>query len=396
METFSYAIKVAFLTFPFVALLFTIPYIIHQYHKYGSVSSYRTIIIYSFLLYMITAYFLVILPLPSIESVSKMTTPSYNLIPFQFIREIFSDSGFIASDFATYFPTLKNPAVYESLFNVLLTIPFGVYLHYYFEFSFKKTLFYSFCLTLFFELTQATGLYFIYPRSYRIFDADDLILNTLGGVIGYIIAFIPLKILPTRKEIDENSLEKGARVGFIKRVVSFGTDFIIYGAFLFVALYLTHHYLENWIPFISVIFLIWSLLYYVVIPSLLKGKTLSMKFFHLEFTSSKKVTWFRILSYYFWMIAFYILLPLGFAFLGYYLYYEKYITRIFFEYFIIVIGALTLMMYLIALLKRIFKMSLLYEKISHIEIKSSLHISKEENLEGKNDKNPLNQEIAIH
>ena len=82
-------------------------------------------------------------------------------------------------------------------------------------------------------------------------------------------------------------------------------------------------------------------------------------------------------------------------FLGYYLYYEKYITRIFFEYFIIVIGALTLMMYLIALLKRIFKMSLLYEKISHIEIKSSLHISKEENLEGKNDKNPLNQEIAI-
>ena len=120
-----------------------------------------------------------------------------------------------------------------------------------------------------------------------------------------------------------------------------------------------------------------------------------MKFFHLEFTSSKKVTWFRILSYYFWMIAFYILLPLGFAFLGYYLYYEKYITRIFFEYFIIVIGALTLMMYLIALLKRIFKMSLLYEKISHIEIKSSLHISKEENLEGKNDKNPLNQEIAI-
>ena len=140
METFSYAIKVALLTFPLVALLFTLPYIIHQYHKYGSVSSYRTIIIYSFLLYMITAYFLVILPLPSMESVSKMTTPSYNLIPFQFISEIFSDSGLVISDFATYFPTLKNPVVYESLFNVLLTVPFGIYLHYYFEFSFKKTL----------------------------------------------------------------------------------------------------------------------------------------------------------------------------------------------------------------------------------------------------------------
>ena len=384
METFSYAIKVAFLAFPLVALLFTIPYIIHQYHKYGSVSSYRTIIIYSFLLYMITAYFLVILPLPSIKSVSKMTTPSYNLIPFQFISEIFSDTGFIVSDFATYFPTLKNPVVYESLFNILLTIPFGIYLHYYFEFSFKKTLFYSFCLTLFFECTQLTGLYFIYPRGYRVFDVDDLILNTLGGVIGYVIAFIPLKFLPTRKEIDETSLKKGAKVSFIKRVVSFTIDFIIYGIFLFIALYLTHHYLEKWLSIFSVIFILWSLLYYVIIPCLLKGKTLSMKFFHLEFTSSKKVTWLRILAYYFWMIVFYILLPLGLTMLGYYLYQSQYITRVFFEYFIIVVGALTLMMYLISLLKRIFKIPLVYERISHIEIISSIHIPKKEEEEENN------------
>ena len=383
METFSYAIKVAFLAFPLIALLITIPYIVYQYHKYGSVSSYRTIILYSFLLYMITAYFLVILPLPSMESVSKMTTPSYNLIPFQFINEIFSDSRFIVSDFATYFPTLKNPVVYESLFNVLLTVPFGIYLHYYFEFSFKKTLFASFCLTLFFELTQITGLYFIYPRGYRVFDVDDIILNTLGGVIGYIIAFIPLKILPTRKEIDENSIEKGMRVSFLKRMVSFAIDFIIYSVFLFIALYLTHHYLEEWPLVFSIIFILWSLFYYVALPSILKGKTLCMKFFHLEFTSSKKVTWYRIFAYYFWMIACYVLFPLFLMFLGYSLYYKQYITRVFFEYFIIVVGALTLMMYFIALLERIFKMPLIYERISHIEIKSSIHIPNKEEEENE-------------
>ena len=378
METFSYAIKIAFLAFPLVALVFTIPYIIHQYHKYGSVSSYRTILIYSFLLYMITAYFLVILPLPSMESVSKMTTPSYNLIPFQFIGEIFSESGFIISDFATYFPTLKNPVVYESIFNILLTVPFGIYLHYYFEFSFKKTFFYSFCLTLFFELTQLTGLYFIYPRGYRVFDVDDLILNTLGGVMGYVLAFIPLKLLPTRKEIDEDSVEKGMRVGFLKRVVSFSMDFIIYGIFLCIVIYFTHHSLKEWVSISSIIFILWSLLYYVFIPRLLKGKTLSMKFFHLEFTSSKKVTCLRIFAYYIWMIIFYIIVPIGMAFLGYYLYDKQYMTQVFFEYYIIVVGALTLMMYFIALLKRIFKMSLIYEKISHIEIKSSLCLENEE------------------
>ena len=112
-----------------------------------------------------------------------------------------------------------------------------------------------------------------------------------------------------------------------------------------------------------------------------------MKFFHLEFTSSKKVTWLRIFAYYFWMIAFYIILPFGLTFLGYYLYYKQYITRVFFEYFIIVVGALTLMTYLIALLKRIFRMPLIFEKISHIEIISSIQVPVEEDTKENSDKN---------
>ena len=67
MATFSYAIKTAIILFPLVALVFTIPYIIYQYHKYGSINSYRSLVVYSFLLYLMVAYFLVILPLPSIE-----------------------------------------------------------------------------------------------------------------------------------------------------------------------------------------------------------------------------------------------------------------------------------------------------------------------------------------
>ena len=32
---------------------------------------------------------------------------------------------------------------------------------------------FSFLLSLFFEVTQLTGLYFLYPGSYRLFDVDD-------------------------------------------------------------------------------------------------------------------------------------------------------------------------------------------------------------------------------
>ena len=378
MTSFSYAIKTAILLFPIVALLFTIPYIIYQYHKYGAVSSYRSIIVYSFLLYLMVAYFLVILPLPDIETVSMMKTPSYNLIPFHFISEIFSLSTFSVSDFATYFPTLKNPVVYEAIFNVFLTVPFGVYLHYYFEFDFKKTLFYSFCLTLFFELTQLSGLYFIYPRGYRVFDVDDLILNTLGGVIGYLLAFIPLKFLPTRKEIDQSSLVKGQKVSILRRAFSFGIDMGIFLFVFFSVLYFTHQFLTSW-KIVSLCFLVfWTVFYFVVLPTCLKGRTVAMKFFHLEFFSSKKVTWYRIFAYYFWGVFFYVCIPVLLLFGGFYFYQSKMITENIWEYYQIVLAALTLMVYLIALLKRIFDMPLLSEKIAHLKIVSTIEMTKEE------------------
>ena len=274
MSTFSYAIKMAIILFPIVALIFTIPYIIYQYHKYGSINSYRSIIVYSFLLYLMSAYFLVILPLPSIETVSKMTTPSYNLIPFQFISEIFSLSDFVVSDFATYFPSLQNPVVYESLFNILLTVPFGIYLHYYFQYDFKKTLFYSFCLTLFFELTQLSGLYFIYPRGYRVFDVDDLILNTLGGIIGYFLAYIPIKLLPNRQEIDENSYEKGTKVSILKRFTTFIIDFVIYVLFILCLFFIIPKQPSYWKIIFWGFLILWTFFYYIFLPVILKGKTL--------------------------------------------------------------------------------------------------------------------------
>ena len=372
MSTFSYAIKMAIILFPIVALIFTIPYIIYQYHKYGSISSYRSIIVYSFLLYLMSAYFLVILPLPSIETVSQMTTPSYNLIPFHFISEILSLSTFSASDFATYFPTLQNPTVYESLFNIILTVPFGIYLHYYFEFDFKKTVFYTFCLTLFFEITQLSGLYFIYPRGYRVFDVDDLILNTLGGIIGYFLAFIPIKFLPTRKEIDEESKEKAKSVSILKRSMTFLIDFLLYSVFLIATIYLVHNYINDSLLLKIGIGIIWTIFYYLILPNILKGRTLGMKFFHLRFYSDKKIAWYRIVNYYFWKLFIYVFIPIFLLFTGYILWRNKYISTNFFEYYGIVVAALTLMMFLIALLKRIFGMPLSYEKISYVTLISNM------------------------
>ena len=66
-------------------------------------------------------------------------------------------------------------------FNVLMLIPFGMYLRYYFKCGFKKTILLTALFSFFLELTQLSGLYFLYPGPYRLADVDDIIQNTTGG-----------------------------------------------------------------------------------------------------------------------------------------------------------------------------------------------------------------------
>lgn len=371
MSTFSYSIKTAFLLFPFVALVFTLPYILFQYHKYGSVNSYRSIIIYSFLLYLMCAYFLVILPLPSMESVSKMTTPNYNLKPFHFISEILNKTNFHVSDFATYFPTMKNPAFYEAFFNMLLTVPFGVYLHYYFKCDFKKTLLYSFCFSLFFELTQITGLYFIYPRSYRVFDVDDLIINTTGGCIGYFLAYLLQNFLPSREKIDEISIQKGEKVSLLRRVLSFLIDLGLYATSIFCSCYLLREEIPKKIVFIGS-GILFFFIYFVILPVILKGCTMGMKFLKLKFQENHKRKIFHYFTYYFFLFFEFLLFPFLLSFLCFALFKFQRIDKDVYEYFMIGTMVLTLMVYMISFLKRIFHMPLLYERISKLTMKSTI------------------------
>jgi len=116
-----------------------------------------------------------------------MTSPRTQLIPFDFVIDFALNSSFDITNFHTYFKALKESYFYVPVFNIILTVPFGMFLRYYFKCDLTKVIIYSFLLSLFFESTKLSGLYFIYPRGYRLFDVDDLILNTLGTVIGFVI-----------------------------------------------------------------------------------------------------------------------------------------------------------------------------------------------------------------
>lgn len=227
MSTYLFSIETAAITFPIIAFLLAIPYMIYQYHKYGSIPWLRTLIIYSFFLYLLVIYYLAILPLPDPEEVAKLTTPRYQPLPFYFIIDIIKNADTSLHGTALVINVIKNPEFYTTFLNILMFIPFGVYMHYYFKLSLKKTILYSFLLSLFIELTQLSGLYFIYPRPYRLFDVDDLMINTLGGLSGYLIAPLFTFFLPSRETIDKTSIKKAENVKFFRRLAALIIDYIV-------------------------------------------------------------------------------------------------------------------------------------------------------------------------
>lgn len=267
MRAYLYPISTALLGFPIIALLLTIPYMIYSYRRYGSVSIWRSAVLFSFLFYLLCAYFLVILPLPDPKSVASSTEPYAQLVPFTFVRRFLAHTSLSLEDPGTYIGALKQSVLFQPLFNVFLMVPFGVYLSYYFKQRVGRTVLFTFLLSLFFELTQLTGLYGIYPRPYRLFDVDDLMLNTLGGYLGYWIGSRAGAILPTKRTIDEDSLRRSEHVSYTRRALAFALDYGVLLALLWVVDMLT-----DWPE--TFLFPLVYFAYFVGIQSLLRGKTI--------------------------------------------------------------------------------------------------------------------------
>jgi glycopeptide antibiotics resistance protein len=87
----------------------------------------------------------------------------------------------------------------EAIANCLLFVPFGLFLRAMFRMRVRSVILASFAFSLMLELTQLTGVWGAYPCPYRQFDIDDLITNTMGGVIACALVALWIR-LPIRSE----------------------------------------------------------------------------------------------------------------------------------------------------------------------------------------------------
>lgn len=122
-------------------------------------------------MYIICLVSVTLFPLPSAEQASKLSVYDCQLIPFRFVADIIREKSL--------------QSVAQVIFNIALTAPLGLLLRCSKKMTAAKAVTITFGVSLMIEIAQLTGLFFIYNGSYRLFDVDDLFLNTLGGFAGF-------------------------------------------------------------------------------------------------------------------------------------------------------------------------------------------------------------------
>ncbi|MCD7893497.1 MAG: VanZ family protein, partial [Erysipelotrichaceae bacterium] len=118
---------------------------------------------------------------------------SYTLLPLplsQMSREAYKNH---AVDMINIIPLINGIIHFnyyvlrEWILNIIMLMPFGFLFPLAFEgrYDTKKIALYSFIFSLIIELLQLSISYFWIGVGYRTCDINDLLFNTIGGVIGY-------------------------------------------------------------------------------------------------------------------------------------------------------------------------------------------------------------------
>ncbi|TDV44826.1 VanZ family protein [Actinophytocola oryzae] len=229
-ETYLLPVRTAVTLFPLLALVVMLPVAVMSYRRRGRAGGWTTTVFYCFLFYLLAAFLQTIIPLPAnpAEYCAEQTYASTpQLRPFYF-WDVLETRARVSG-------TWLNPAMWSTALNVVLLAPLGFFVRYLSGVRFLGAAALGFVASLFFELTQLTGVWFIYPCAYRLFSVDDLILNTVGAVLGWLVAGPLIKILP-ELDSERDRSRYAARVTASRRVLALLTDGVAFGVLTVVVL----------------------------------------------------------------------------------------------------------------------------------------------------------------
>ncbi|NHC24190.1 VanZ family protein [Nocardioides sp. IC4_145] len=165
-------------------LLLLVPILAYQYRRYGQFTPRRALGAAAVSVYGTSQLAYTFLPLPDSRGdwcATAAASPQWR--PLHFITDIAD-----AAAGAGPLQLLSSRVTLQVLFNLVLFVPWGLMVRGFWGRSAAFATWSGFLASVVIESTQLTGVWGIYHCAYRVGDVDDLIVNTLGALIGAVLA----------------------------------------------------------------------------------------------------------------------------------------------------------------------------------------------------------------
>lgn len=170
-EVYSGVVAIALGLLVGVALF--VPFVALSYRRRGGLTVGRFVLWAAALVYFLAIWTYTLLPLP--ES-ADFRCAGVNL-----------DLGAFVDDLRGA-RSITDFAVLQLALNVLLFVPLGFFLRVLGGRGIIVATLVGLGVSLVIETTQLTGVWGIFPCAYRVFDVDDLLTNTVGALVGSLLA----------------------------------------------------------------------------------------------------------------------------------------------------------------------------------------------------------------
>ncbi|MGA8255072.1 MAG: VanZ family protein, partial [Nocardioides sp.] len=162
------------------AVLLFVPTAAYQYRLDGSLAPRDLAVLLSGAVYALALWTYTLLPFPASDD---YRCKGRNLDLLNSIRAIGGGGEGVGG-------LLRDPAFLQIALNVLLFVPLGVLVRMILKRGVLVATGLGLAISLLIEVTQLTGVWNLYDCAYRLFDVDDLIVNTLGAFVGSALSAI--------------------------------------------------------------------------------------------------------------------------------------------------------------------------------------------------------------
>ena len=191
-----YVVEGAYALALFTALTFVLIswFVSRQYARFGRFAGWPAGVSAAQILYGCALIAFTLFPIPDYSTdycATRADVQRWQLDPLTSLDNIAAyaqANGAIATAF--------SPVLWQVMLNVIFFVPFGFFLAYRSRRSLLTTTALAAGTSVLIELTQGTGLWGLLPCPYRIADIDDVITNTTGAILGWILAVALRQALP--------------------------------------------------------------------------------------------------------------------------------------------------------------------------------------------------------